>query len=228
MAREPRIVVVGVPHHIYLRGNNRRRLFSNEADRWLWLRCLEQGLEASECLLHQHTLMTNHMHLMATPPHEKAFATLMKRACQRYAQQRNDQMNASGKLFEERYQSKVITDEDHMMFNMLYNDANAFRAGQVDDPNEHEWSTGPLHAGRGTSNIPRSMWTPSGWYLGLGRTAERRESVYRQLMTAYLRRDGVDLGSIDESPEKRYRQRIARPDGSSAMEGRAQWGRKPK
>lgn len=227
MPRQARIVVPGVPHHIWLRGNNRRRLFSSNADRMFWLQCLDRALVATQVAMHQHTLMTNHMHLMLTPPREDSFADLIKSACQRYAQKRNEKLNASGKLFEERYHSKVITDEKHLMFTLLYNDANAYRAGMVDVPTEHVWSTGPLHDGRSDSKIPSSMWTPIGLYLRLGRTIEERAEAYRRLMAAYLH-DETWIPVDDGSNDPRYRRRIERPDGSCAREPVTQWGQKPK
>ncbi len=80
VARQARIVIPGQPHHVYLRGNNRRRLFSSGADYERFIACLTLGISASECVLHQLTLMTNHVHLIATPPavaercHERHFA----------------------------------------------------------------------------------------------------------------------------------------------------------
>jgi putative transposase len=219
MARTARLVAPGVPHHVYLRGNNRRRLFSTRADRVRWIGCVARALEATSCALHQTTLMTNHVHLIVTPPSKAALAQLMKRSCQRYAQLRNAAKDTSGKLFEERYRSKVIEDEAHLMTVTLYNDANAFRAGLVDDALDHEWSTGPLHAGREGSQVA-SLWTPSTWYLRLGATTAARATAYVALMEAYTRAPlhetcrpiaaQLELGA--------YARRIERPDGTCARE----------
>lgn len=194
-----------------------------------WLRCLDRGFEASGCLLHQHTLMTNHVHFILTPPDEEALSNFVGRACQHYAQMRNVRTKASGKLFEQRYHSKVITDERHLLFTLLYNDANGYRAGMVDDPTVHRWSTGPLHAGRRGSQIPRSMWTPLALYTGLAKSPVARGAEYRRVMADYLR-DETWIPVDDRSTRDgaRYRQRIERPDGSSAREEMTQWGRKPK
>lgn len=227
MARQPRQVVPGYPHHVYLRGNNRRRLFSHDTDRLTWLGCLRRGLEASACELNQHTLMDNHIHMIVTPPDEDALAALVKRTCQRYAQLRNEKLEASGKLFEERYQSKVIESERQLMATTLYNDANAFRAQMVPDPLLHEWSTGPLHAGRNGSRISAFLWTPSPWYLGLARTRNACAIIYRGLMENYAPAD--DPPAIEEDPDEAqepYRHRIERPDGTSAREPLPQWPRK--
>jgi putative transposase len=227
MPRQLRIVVPGVPHHVVLRGNNRRRLFSNNADRLFWLQCLDRAMKATHCALHQNSLMTNHTHLIVTPPTIESLPTLVKRACQRYAQCRNDRLNASGKLFEQRYYSEPVADETHLLYTLLYNDANAYRAGMVDDPTEHRWSTGPLHAARDDGKFPASMWTPLVLYTRLGRSREQRAEAYRRLMAAYLQ-DPAWIPYDDGASEPRYRQRIERPDGTSAREPElvTQWRRK--
>jgi len=226
--RQARLVVPGLPHHIYQRGNNRRRLFSSDADRLLWLACVQRGLTASATLLHQHTLMSNHVHMIVTPRDEDGLAILMKRACQRYAQIRNAQRDATGKLFEERFNSKVIADTRQLMATTLYNDANAFRANLIADPLGDEWSTGPLHANTRGSRITRRMWTPSGWYVGLGRTPAARAKAYRALMENYAPVDeppAIVEAEVEEEVLP-YRRRVERPNGLSAREPETQRLRK--
>lgn len=211
---------------MYLRGNNRRRLFSSREDRLQWLVCLRRGLDASRCQLHQLTLMTNHVHMIVTPPEARSLADLVKRACQRYAQLRNAKRRGTGKLFEERFRSKVIKDDRQLMMTTLYNDANAYRANDVESPLSHEWSTGPLHAARPGSKIWASLWTPSRWYLGLAPTPAARAAVYEQLMAAYVRTDEpaqID-GKAEEADLEPYQQRLERPDRSCAREVAPRYG----
>lgn len=217
MARTARIVVPGLPHHIYQRGNNRRRLFSRPSDKVWWTACLAAALDQTACALHQITLMENHVHMVVTPPTRDALAALMKRACQRYAQRRNQARESSGKLFEERYHSKVIEDDEHLMTVTLYGDANAFRAGIVEDPLAHEWSTGPLHAGREGSRMAK-LWTPSVWYRRLGDSPQERSTAYAKLMTAYAAvpaRMIVD-GERETADVLPYERRVERPDRKRA------------
>jgi putative transposase len=228
MPSHGRVVVPGAPHHIYLRANNRRSLFSSDGERLCFLGCLERGLGVSGCKVHQLTLMGNHIHMIVSPPEPQSLARLFQRTNQRYAQVRNKRRNATGKLFEERYHSKVIRDEAQLMTTTLYNDANWYSAGKIDDPCAHVWSTGPLHAGRAGSRIPMELWTPSPWYLGLGETVEARGAAYRACMESYLAQEREAL--VDEETERRdiepYDLRIKRPDGSSAREASGRWGRK--
>jgi len=217
MPRSARVVVPGLPHNLCLRGNNRRRLFSSVGDRQRFLHFLSLGVRASGCALHQLTLMANHVHLVATPPSETALATLVARTCQRYAQRRNEAREASGKLFEERYYSRVIEAPEALLMIMLYNDANGYRAGVADSPWGHVWSTGPLHAAADGGRVPATLWTPGPWYLSLGADACARARVYRELMADYARRPATPDGVVE--PEARpYSMRLERPDRSFARE----------
>lgn len=233
MARQPRLVVAGQPHHVYLRGNNRRVLFSSKADFTFFLACLRRALDATHCLLHQLTLMRNHVHSILTPPNEEAISELVKRACQRYSQKRNQKRGGSGKLFEERYRSNIILDEAQLMATTLYNDANAFKAGAVKEPFTHEWSTVPLHAGVSGARMIRSLWTPSPWYMQLGSTGEERATAYRREMMAYLELvpetidDAIAVDAKAEAADAEpYLRRLERPNRTSAREPALRYGGK--
>lgn len=223
MARANRTVAPGWPHHVYARGNNRRKLVSYPSDYSLLLRCLIAGLKKTHCLLHQLTFMKNHYHTELNPPDEKALSACMHGFHQRYAQIRNPQRAATGKLFEERFHSKVISDDEYLRDLTLYNDANAYRAGLVADPFDHAWSTAPIHGGHPDSSmIPLALWTPSPWYLGLGFTPRERANRYRDLMYDYISRGAFrpDYTPEDEDLSTPYTRRLERPDGSCAREPR--------
>jgi putative transposase len=229
MPRQARIVAPGLPHHVYMRGNNRRRLFGRPTDYRRYIDCLARGLDASACTLHQLTLMTNHVHLVVTPPTAPALAVFVQRANQRYAQVRNQARSASGKLFEERFHSKIIDDDRYLLSVSIYNDVNAYRAGMADAPLAHEWSTGPLHAGREGSRIPATLWTPSAAYVALGASPAARALRYQELVAAYLGHPQIetyidsDTSATDVEP---YGRRLERPDRTRAAERSARWAPK--
>ena len=84
MPRQARIVAPGLPHHVYMRGNNRRRLFGRPTDYRRYIDCLARGLDASACTLHQLTLMTNHVHL-AIRVADAPLGEIMRSVASRYA-----------------------------------------------------------------------------------------------------------------------------------------------
>jgi REP element-mobilizing transposase RayT len=221
MPRRPRkqIVLPGVPHHICVRGNNRRRLFSYPSDYRQFLYLVGDAFARCECPLHQLTLMPNHAHFMATPPETDSLSDAMKSCLQRYAQRRNKRKNASGRLFEERFWCEPLTTLESVEAITLYTDSNAMQAAMVDHPAQHRWSTCAIHYGQpDRTNVPLRMWTPSDWYASLGPNAP---TVYQERMTDFLNGRMPDwvvrrMRAIESLASPAYRRRIRRPDGSSS------------
>ena len=71
MPREKRLVVVGTPHHITQRGNNRQAVFRSDADRHFYLKTLKAKCAQHNLRVLGYCFMTNHVHLIATPEHER-------------------------------------------------------------------------------------------------------------------------------------------------------------
>jgi REP element-mobilizing transposase RayT len=67
MPRLARVVAVGVPHHITQRGNARRFILQDEADRKVYLDLLRQTTEQHGIVLIGYCLVSNHVHLVAVP-----------------------------------------------------------------------------------------------------------------------------------------------------------------
>ena len=132
-------------------------------------------------------------------------------------QVRNSLRDGSGKLFEERFQSKPILDDEYLATVTIYNDVNAYRAGRVKTPLAHIWSTGPMHAGR-AGRIPGQLWTPSAWYLALGATPQARATRYREIVAERV------VAAEDTAPTSPYQRRLERPDRTSAQEMSPRWG----
>lgn len=171
--------------------------------------------------MHQLTLMPNHLHMISTPPTEAALSRMMKLTLQRYARSRNLSRASCGKLFEQRFFSRVIDEEAYLIRATLYNDANLFRAGLIRDPIDHEWSTCAIHAGvHERSAVPARMWTPSTWYASLG-SPDARPAHYcvalREYMSANMPGDPAVMAYEQRATEP-YTRRVQRPDGSSARE----------
>ena len=72
MPRLPRLCPAQVPVHIIQRGNNRQACFVCDEDRRAYLRFLREALDAYGAKVHAWVLMTNHVHLLATPLFEKS------------------------------------------------------------------------------------------------------------------------------------------------------------
>jgi putative transposase len=71
MARKPRIDLPDVPQHIVQRGNDRQACFFAQEDYEAYLVALREAMLKYGVAIHAYCLMTNHVHLLATPKVEK-------------------------------------------------------------------------------------------------------------------------------------------------------------
>jgi len=224
--RPNRLVVSHVPHHVVLRGNNRRRLFSRWSDFEQFLWYLGRALKQHACVLHALSLMSNHLHLLVTPPAEAALPRLVHSFAQRYAVFRNRNKHGTGKVWEERYRAYPKYTPERILAATAYIDLNGFRGGLAAAPELHRWSTCGLHAGAPElSRIPAWMWTPSEFYLALGQSEAERGARYRQFLAECLAadprtlvEDGDRLAAIEALSSEPYPHRLVRPNGSRARD----------
>ena len=221
MPQPPRRVLAGFPHHVALRGNNRRVLFSSTKDYEQFLfyaRCAKGKVPVD---IHAATLMTNHVHMIVQPPEVEALSDFVGRLAQRYSQYRNAQRGGSGKLFERAFFSRPILDERQLAVTLAYVELNPIRAGLSPRSTKHRWTTYWNHIGAERPAFSDALWTPCGWYLELGRTDEERARRYAAWVKDCLRLGSrpEDASRIDEM-ETRLAEtmslRLRRPDGSRA------------
>jgi REP element-mobilizing transposase RayT len=85
MARFARVIAVGIAHHITQRGNARRFILQDEADRKVYLDLLRQSTEQHGVALIGYCLMSNHVHLVAVPRKADALARTLKQTHGRFA-----------------------------------------------------------------------------------------------------------------------------------------------
>lgn len=223
-------VVPGLPHHVILRGNNRRRIFSYPCDHLYFLSRLAKAMLGVDCRVHALALMANHVHLLATPATVEDLSRFVQSFAQAYAMYRNRSRGATGKLFEQRFDAKPVQDDAYLERVTIYIDSNPLRAGLVDDPLDQPWTTYGIHAGRpDVSRIPLSIWTPSVWYSGLAATAGDRAVRYGERFTEVFeeykrRRAEEDAGfAIEAITQDSYTRRLMRPDGSHARDAKADY-----
>lgn len=218
MPRLPRnfLVVPHHPHHLILRGNNRRRLFSYPREKHFFLSRLLQSSEKHRVPVHAITLMTNHVHLIVTPAEHLQLSQFVRQFAQRYAQFRNFSRGATGKLFEQRYKSVPIVSDEQMAITTAYVELNPVHARISSEPESYRWSTYPQHAGyRADEPLISKLWSPSSWYQSLGSDPNQRAAAFRDWFAYYRARD--DWSQVyPERGSHGDRKRFERPDRSGA------------
>lgn len=205
MARTARVVLPNVPLHVIQRGNNKQRCFVTDADYQRLLRIIREQMSETGCAIHAYVLMTNHMHLLVTPPSATAIGALMKAVLQEYTQYFNLRHQRTGGLWEGRFRSSLVQTEHYFLTCQRYIELNPVRARLVSQPADYRWSSYRSN-GHGESD---PIVIPHAVYLGQSESDEQRRAAYRDLF-------GTDL---DDHALRHIRDaaRGNRPLGSAAF-----------
>jgi len=120
MPRQPRYNLPGLPQHIIQRGNNRQAVFFDRRDYQRYLRDLNEIASATSCEIHAFVLMTNHVHLLATPTASNGISKLMQGLGRRYVAYVNRKYERSGTLWEGRYKASLVAEDSYLLACMRY------------------------------------------------------------------------------------------------------------
>jgi putative transposase len=182
MARQPRLTVPHYPHHIIARGNNRQAIFLSDADYKAYLGLLLEASRQHKVAIHSYVLMTNHVHLLATPQDDVGLSLMVQQVGRSYVRLFNKLHTRTGTLFEGRYKSTLVQTERYLLACMVYIDLNPVRAGMVAQPQDYAWSSYGHYAGLQSSPLV----TPHPQFWTLGNTPFAREAAYGALVQAGL------------------------------------------
>jgi putative transposase len=150
MARLPRVVLPGIPHHVTQRGNGRQRTFFEEGDYALYLDLLADAAERAQTKVWSYCLMPNHVHIILCPQDEDGLWRTFGELHRRYTGFINARRRKTGHLWQGRFGS-VAMDEAHFVTALRYVALNPVRAGMVRRAQDWPWSsTRALIAGQST------------------------------------------------------------------------------
>lgn len=177
MPRKPRIVLPHHPVHIIQRGVNRAATFFTEDDYHFYLDALGKVSRCYSCAVHAYVLMTNHVHLLLSSRTETGISACMQSVGRRYVRYINHTYHRTGTLWEGRYKSSLIQDDNYYFICSRYIELNPVRAGMVDHPGDYPWSSYRCNA----RNEPETLITPYNLYEALGKTESERAKYYQTL-----------------------------------------------
>lgn len=178
MPRRPRLDLAGIAQHIVQRGNDRQPCFFQAGDYLRYLREMNEIVLKRGCQVHAYVLMTNHVHLLITPPQSGVIVRVMQSLGRRYVRYINDRYRRTGTLWEGRYKSSLIDSEDYLLRCYRYIELNPVRARMVADPLDYAWSSHPCNA----FAKPDILIQPHPSYTALGAHPASRCRAYRQLV----------------------------------------------
>ena len=139
MPAKPRVYSESGYMHITARGNGKQILFEEKPDYLFFLHLLKKYSIETKVSICAFCLMENHVHLLIYDP-EKNVSLFMKKLCVTYAGYFNRKYDRIGHLFQGRFGSKVIDDEDYLLtvFRYILNNP---RESEINNAAEYPWSS---------------------------------------------------------------------------------------
>lgn len=169
MPRSPRIVTGGIVYHVLNRGVNRMTIFRTKKDYRAFEDVMEETLALSPMRILAYTIMPNHWHMIVWPEKDGHLPAFMQRLTVTHAlrwKHYRDLMGI-GPLYQGRYRSFPVGDDQHFYTVVRYVERNALRANLVERAEDWKWSS--LHRRlKGTSGqldilSPWREEEPSDW-----------------------------------------------------------------
>jgi putative transposase len=140
MPRHVRIRSNSGYYHIMLRGNEQKSIFHDDFDRNRFLEILSSKKENNSFYLHAFCLMNNHIHLMLSE-YKENISTIMKRINISYVSYFNLKYKRVGHLFQDRFKSEIVENDNYVLSLARYIHQNPVKAGIVNSINSYNWSS---------------------------------------------------------------------------------------
>ena len=142
MPRRPRIEYPGY-HHIINRGVARGNIFLKDDDFIKFLEILEHTSKIYTFKVHSLCLMTNHYHLLIETKSEN-LSLLARQINSKYAQYFNKEYKRVGPLWQGRFKSWFVHDENYLGALVSYIEQNPIKANIAQGIGEYKWSASTL------------------------------------------------------------------------------------
>ena len=142
MGRPIRIEYPGALYHVTSRGNERKEIFKNDADREKLLELVSDYHDRFGILIHAYVLMDNHYHFVLETPRGN-LVKIMHGINGAYTGWYNRKYDRNGHLFQGRYRAILVEKDPYLLELSRYVHLNPVRAGISDRPEGYAWSSYP-------------------------------------------------------------------------------------
>lgn len=162
--------------HTLTRGNNRQQVFKESHDYKAYLKFLKKYKRDNKISIYHYCLMPNHTHLIVAISQESTLSRFMKQLNLAYLHHYKKRYKYVGHLWQGRYKSLIISEDEYLITCGRYIELNPVRAGIVEDPKDYEYSSYHAYAYGRRDEIVE--FNPM--YSELGQTAKERQLNYRK------------------------------------------------
>ena len=128
MPRPLRPIADGLVYHVINRGNARQAVFFDEGDYAAFLGALADLKQRKPFELYGYCLMSNHIHLLLRPKKGQTISWILQSLLVSHTQRYHRFHGTGGHVWQGRFKSPVIQDDDHLLCVLRYIEANPVRA----------------------------------------------------------------------------------------------------
>ena len=140
MSRKARIKSESGIYHVMLRGINKQQIFFDEQDYFKFIKVLIECKRISNFELYAYCLMDNHIHLLIGEKDED-ISLIMKRIECRFVFWYNSKYQRVGHLFQDRFKSEAVENDEYFLCVLRYIHQNPLKAGITDKCKNYEFSS---------------------------------------------------------------------------------------
>jgi putative transposase len=141
MPRVRRSTQPGFIYHVFNRAVRNTKLFESAEDYRDFLRLILRAKQRTPIRIPAYSLMPNHWHFLIWPYHEGDLSNFMKWVCTTHALRWNKSHGVLGRgaVYQGRFKSVPVEQEDELMRVWRYIERNALSAGLVESADQWEW-----------------------------------------------------------------------------------------
>ena len=167
MPRTSRAPAGGYCYHVLNRGNARAKVFHKDQDFQAFLDMIAEASLRQPMRILAYCLMPNHFHLVLWPRHDGDISRWVHWLLTTHVRRYQKHYHSSGHVWQGRFKSFPIQEDDHLRVVLRYVERNPLRAGLVERAEDWGWSSlhalstdssGPIRLEPGL--VPRA---PAGW-----------------------------------------------------------------
>jgi putative transposase len=212
MPRPLRPIDDGLIYHVINRGNNRQHVFHKPADFEAFLATLVDLKERKPFELYGYCLLNNHFHLLLRPI-GTTISRIMQSLLVSHTQRYHRHYHSGGHVWQGRFKSPVIQNDEHLLAVLRYIEANPLRARLAKRAEDYPWSSYRVH-GLGQTNewVDRLITYEELSPLGKVRCRKWAAMVHRPIDEAVLnairRSNATGLPYGDEAWTNRLAKRL--------------------
>src|ERR1700758_911888 len=138
----------GYCYHVINRGNGRRPVFRKQGDFAAFVKLLREAGERVDVRLLAYCLLPNHFHLLLWPRQDGDLSAYMMWLTTAHVRRYHQHYHSSGHVWQGRFRSFPIQEDDHLLSVQRYIERNALRAGLVARVQDWLWcSAAPWREG---------------------------------------------------------------------------------